>query len=45
MNELQAAFNFAEAANDQGLMDFIAGRLDAHAKHEWMVKSSNKTGV
>lgn len=42
---LKAAFNFAEAANDQGLMDFITGRLDTHAKHAWMIKSSNKTGV
>lgn len=35
-----AAFSAAEAANEQGLMDYIAGRIDAHRKHRWMLKSS-----
>ena len=36
---LNKAFALAEAQNNQGLMDVLAGRLDAHAKHAWMLKS------
>lgn len=42
---LNKTFQLAEAVKDQGLMDFIAGRLDVHAKHAWMIRSSNKNGV
>lgn len=30
---------FLLAAGDNGLQDFLAGRIDAHAKHSWMLKS------
>lgn len=36
---LNKAFMLAEAQNNQGLMDLLAGRLDAHAKHAWMLNS------
>ena len=36
---LNKAFALAEDQNNQGLMDIIASRLDAHAKHSWMLKS------
>lgn len=40
---LNAAFEVVNAANIQGLADFLAGRLDAHAKHGWMLRSTLKT--
>lgn len=33
------AFHVAEDADEQGIADFIAGRIDAHAKHGWMLRS------
>ena len=39
---LNKAFELAEVDNNQGLMDLLAGRLDAHAKHGWMIKASLK---
>lgn len=39
INSLQIAFDTATTENNQGLLDFIAGLLDAHAKHGWMLKS------
>lgn len=36
---LKVLFKTAESANNQGLADFAAGRLDVHAKHGWMLKS------
>lgn len=30
---------FLLAAGDNGLQDFLAGRIDTHAKHGWMLKS------
>jgi starvation-inducible DNA-binding protein len=30
---------FMMAANDNGLQNFLADRLDIHAKHGWMLKS------
>lgn len=41
IDSLNAAFKLAEQQDKQGLMDFLAARLDAHAKHGWMLKSSN----
>ena len=35
-------FDMAEANNDQGLADFLAGRQDAHKKHSWMLRASLK---
>lgn len=33
------SFMTAEEANEQGICDFIAGRIDAHGKHGWMLRS------
>ena len=35
----KAAFPIAEQTNEQGICDFIAGRIDAHGKHGWMLRS------
>lgn len=32
-------FTVAEEENEQGIADFIAGRIDAFAKHAWMLRS------
>lgn len=37
------AFHVAEEADEQGICDFIAGRIDAHSKHKWMLRSILKT--
>lgn len=37
------AFHVAEEADEQGIADFIAGRIDAHSKHRWMLRSILKT--
>jgi len=37
------AFHVAEEADEQGVCDFIAGRIDAHGKHQWMIRSILKT--
>ena len=29
----------AEEEDEQGIADFIAGRIDAHGKHRWMIRS------
>lgn len=39
---LNKVFASAEAENKQGIADFIAGRLDAHEKLCWMLKSTLK---
>jgi starvation-inducible DNA-binding protein len=36
---LNQCFDSAEAEDQQGIADFIAGRIDAHGKHGWMLKS------
>lgn len=36
------AFKVAEEADEQGVADFIAGRIDAHGKHGWMLRSMLK---
>lgn len=35
-------FKESEAVGEHGLSDFIAGRLDAHRKHSWMLRSTLK---
>ncbi len=35
----KSAFHIAEEADEQGIADFIAGRIDAHGKHGWMLRS------
>ena len=39
---LNQCFDSAEQENKQGIADFIAGRLDAHNKHSWMLRSFTK---
>jgi starvation-inducible DNA-binding protein len=39
---LDVAFKLADELDQQGLADFIAGRLDAHKKHGWMLRSITK---
>ena len=44
IKSLDKAFSLAEQENKQGLLDFLAGRLDAHAKHNWMIKAHMVSG-
>ena len=36
---LNTCFQSAEEENQQGIMDFLAGRIDAQGKHGWMMKA------
>jgi DNA-binding ferritin-like protein len=38
--ELKAVFSLADAINEQGIADFIAGRIDMHQKWCWQLRSS-----
>jgi DNA-binding ferritin-like protein len=42
MNTLNMTFKLAEQFDQQGLMDFLAGRIDTHSKHAWMLRSISK---
>lgn len=39
LDSLNILFEEAVTAKQEGLVDFVAGRIDAHKKHEWMLKS------
>lgn len=39
---LNSSFALADKENQQGLADFLAGRIDIHKKHEWMIRSCLK---
>lgn len=39
---LNVAFKLAGQLDKQGLADFIAGRIDIHNKHAWMLRSITK---
>jgi len=39
INLLNQTFDSAEAEDQQGVMDFLAGRIDAMGKHRWMLRS------
>lgn len=39
---LKMLFDVSEEAGTVGFSDFVAGRIDAHAKHGWMLRSSAK---
>jgi starvation-inducible DNA-binding protein len=39
---LRKVFQISEQSGEHGLSDFIAGRMDAHQKHNWMLRSSLK---
>jgi starvation-inducible DNA-binding protein len=42
IDQLNTAFGAAEAEDQQGIMDFLAGRIDAMGKHRWMLRSFTK---
>jgi starvation-inducible DNA-binding protein len=37
---LKLVFKISEEYNEFGFSDFIAGRIDAHSKHGWMLRAS-----
>lgn len=39
---LNDAFKAAEKADEQGIMDFLAGRIDMHQKWAWQLRASTK---
>ncbi len=41
---LNNLFQELESKNEQGFMDFVAARLDAHKKHGWMLRATLKDG-
>ena len=42
LTTLNMAFKLADQFDKQGLADFIAGRIDVHNKHGWMLRSITK---
>lgn len=42
LTTLNLAFKLADKFDKQGLADYIAGRIDIHNKHAWMIKSISK---
>ena len=42
INTLNMALKLAEQFDKQGLMDFLANRIDTHSKHAWMLRSISK---
>jgi starvation-inducible DNA-binding protein len=42
MRTLNVAFKLSNEFDKQGLADFLAGRIDAHSKHAWMLRSFTK---
>jgi starvation-inducible DNA-binding protein len=43
LSSLEIAFEQLEEKNQHGFADFIAGRIEAHKKHEWMLRSTLKS--
>jgi starvation-inducible DNA-binding protein len=39
---LKMVFDLSEQSGEHGFSDFIAGRMDAHRKHGWMLKATLK---
>ena len=39
---LKAVYDRAEAASEHGFSNFLAERMDAHKKHNWMLLASSK---
>jgi starvation-inducible DNA-binding protein len=44
VDHLNTCFAAAEQENQQGIADFVAGRIDAMGKHQWMLRSFLKEG-
>lgn len=42
IDSLNKVFDLATANKQQGLADYVSGRIDTHKKHEWMIKSCLK---
>ena len=42
IRSLNNTFKQAEAFDEQGLMNYLADRIDAHKKHAWMIRSAMK---
>lgn len=42
IKSLSSAFDILEANHLHGFGDFVAGRIDAHNKHQWMLRSTLK---
>jgi starvation-inducible DNA-binding protein len=42
MASVEQAYELAEAAHNHGLSNFLAERLDNHAKHAWQLKATLK---
>jgi len=39
IEDLKVVFKLADELDEQGLADYIAGRLDQHKKYAWMLRS------
>jgi starvation-inducible DNA-binding protein len=39
---LRAAVEQAKLANDEGVINFLGGRLEAHTKHGWFLRATTK---
>ena len=39
---LKIVFDLSEQMGEHGFSDFVAGRMDAHRKHGWMLKATLK---
>jgi DNA-binding ferritin-like protein len=39
---LKIVYDRAEAASEHGFSNFLAERMDAHKKHNWMLRASTK---
>lgn len=44
IESLNASFKLAAAINNQGLMNYLADRIDAHSKWAWFLRASKKKG-
>ena len=42
LDTLNLAFKLADNFEKQGLADYLAGRIDTHNKHRWMLRSLTK---
>jgi starvation-inducible DNA-binding protein len=43
IKHLNECYAISEAAKQYGISNFVAERLDAHNKHQWMIRSTLKT--
>ena len=42
IESVNKAIEQAKLANDEGLVNFLGGRLEAHTKHGWMLRATTK---